>query len=568
MLHLTIPLLCGLSIALGLAAARSFGSTSNDNCDYIPGIGPRDKGITKPLTVCTAASSGNEQFAAPPQRLGPGTSGFPHSFPTCDAFLSWRSRNTVVQQHSGAPIQAGRDGVTFPTRSFLDYIAPDRNIGFRRLPEHNHRLISWTLQETPPQGGVWTATFSIMPDPGLEVYVLDLSNVLWKDITRYNKAVLREETQLIEEHELIHVRHHNAIFGHPEFAKAAFISSVSEPKVKNLTERQAQTMWLPAVWRRMAEKWSRAVMSTSALFHEYIADGRHGFGRLGQLDPCPQLTVELDNPVAVPEKVHARFTFSIKHTPRPPFRLRLFQPTSWKLTRGSVPGMQLVAAAGGSKAELRGAPTSSGEFPIEVTFGDKEGLKAVNLFVIKVTGKQGRMVLPEEWYTTFAHEGGSAQRGVQNIRTALAALNSEVGRSAMGLNRDIVQGACAARVAAETSDPLEDRYVIAHHLQGDASSIVWPLRSAADRSAFLRATSSYRETMGSVIVPDDDLTEEERGYFLAGALGALWVEIRRAKDFLIESTATSDGGLKRFVREQLSNPRSIYSCFQIARGVA
>src|SRR6185369_15457120 len=145
--------------------------------------------------------------------------------------------------------------------------------------------------------------------------------------------------------------------------------------------------------------------------------------------------------------------------------------------------------------------------------------------------------------------------GIANIKTALSALSSIEGRGLMANGgEDIVQGACAARVALGATDPLSDRYVVAKHIQGDADHFVWPFRSPKDLETFLQATSSYRETMGAVRFPSDDLSDEEKGYFLAAAMGSLWHEIARAKLFLDQSAPKQNRAIKAWMADQVKNP--------------
>jgi hypothetical protein len=73
--------------------------------------------------------------------------------------------------------------------------------------------------------------------------------------------------------------------------------------------------------------------------------------------------------------------------------------------------------------------------------------------------------------------------------------------------------------------------------------------------------------MADVRFLSSDSDPEERSYFLAGALGALWHEIARAKEFLDRSTAEGDRGVKAWIKSQLNNSRSLYSCFQASERV-
>jgi hypothetical protein len=156
--------------------------------------------------------------------------------------------------------------------------------------------------------------------------LLDLSGVSWKGITPYNSAMLRADTKLIEEHEAIHARHHNAILGHREFSGAVFTSTSSHPRFDKLTDRQAQTVWFSAMWRDSASRWYTALTETSELFHRYIDEDRHGFGRLQLLDPCPKLSIQLENPHTGREHTQETFVFSLRHFKRGALRLHLFDP--------------------------------------------------------------------------------------------------------------------------------------------------------------------------------------------------------------------------------------------------
>jgi hypothetical protein len=179
----------------------------------------------------------------------------------------------------------------------------------------------------------------------------------------------------------------------------------------------------------------------------------------------------------------------------------------------------------------------------------------VELICPKATVKP---VLPEGWGEVFSGSG-SPDSGDANIQAGLAALSTDVGRMAATMG-DIAQGACAGRKALRSAEQMSDRYVAAHHLERAADQVVWPLQSPQDRDVLMRATGSFRETMGSVKIPPGS-DEEERGLFLAAALGSLWHEIARAKRDLDDSAPEAARGLKAWIADQIRNPSSIYSCF-------
>jgi hypothetical protein len=77
-----------LFVSAAVALTRSVSSRAEQaaSCNYVPGIGPKDAGISKPLTVCQAAVDDGPSFRGTLDRSGPGAAGFPSHFSSCEQF--------------------------------------------------------------------------------------------------------------------------------------------------------------------------------------------------------------------------------------------------------------------------------------------------------------------------------------------------------------------------------------------------------------------------------------------------------------------------------------------------